>query len=160
MVKRIVTKIGNIFCAEIDGQYKCYFQYIANDMTELNSSVIRVFKTHYPMEYVPVFDDIVKDEVYFYAHTILRYGIMYNAWYKVGKHADVGNTEDIWFRFHESVGPVSKSYQWFIWKINQEMIFIGEMKDEYAHYDLGVVFSYDNIVNKIAKGEFLLRHVD
>lgn len=34
MVKRIVTKIGNIFCAEIDGEYKCYFQYIANLCTE------------------------------------------------------------------------------------------------------------------------------
>ena len=25
--KRIVTKIGNVFCVEIENQYKCYFQY-------------------------------------------------------------------------------------------------------------------------------------
>lgn len=44
MAKRIVTKIGNIFGAEIDGKYanidgkyKVYFQYIANDISQLNS---------------------------------------------------------------------------------------------------------------------------
>ena len=85
MVKRVVTKIGNIFCAEIDGQYKCYFQYIANDLTELNSSVIRVFKRHYPIEYIPDFDKIVKDEVSFYDHTVLSVGIRYGYWSKVGE---------------------------------------------------------------------------
>ena len=45
--KRIVTKIGDVFCIEIDGQYKCYFQYIANDMECLNSSVIRIFKENH-----------------------------------------------------------------------------------------------------------------
>ena len=43
MAKRIVTKIGYVFCVEIDNKYKCFFQYVANDMTQLNSSVIRVF---------------------------------------------------------------------------------------------------------------------
>lgn len=47
MAKRIVTKIGDVFCAEIDNRIKRYFQYIVNDMEQLNSSVIRVFKTHY-----------------------------------------------------------------------------------------------------------------
>ena len=85
MVKRIVTKIGNIFCAEIDGQYKCYFQYIANDLTVLNSSVIRVFKRHYPISYVPNLEEIVRDEVLFYAHTVLSVGIRLGYWEKVGK---------------------------------------------------------------------------
>ena len=53
MAKRIVTKIGNVFCAEIDGKYKCFFQYIMNDLVQLNSSVIRVFKRRYPMDYKP-----------------------------------------------------------------------------------------------------------
>ena len=59
MAKRIITKIGDIFCVEVDNEYKCYFQYVANDMTVLNSSVIRVFSKHYPMDYVPVFDATV-----------------------------------------------------------------------------------------------------
>lgn len=44
MTKRIVTKIGDVFCAEIDNRIKRYFQYIVNDMEQLNSSVIRVLK--------------------------------------------------------------------------------------------------------------------
>lgn len=76
MTKRIVTKIGDVFCAEIDNRIKRYFQYIVNDMEQLNSSVIRVFKTHYPMEHKPVCDEVVKDEVEFYAHTVLRAGIL------------------------------------------------------------------------------------
>lgn len=50
MVKRIVTKIGDIFCVKTDRGCIAYFQYIANDMTQLNSSVIRVFKKRYPID--------------------------------------------------------------------------------------------------------------
>ena len=28
MKKRIITKIGDIFCVEFDGKFKCFFQYI------------------------------------------------------------------------------------------------------------------------------------
>jgi len=91
--KRIVTKIGDVFCAEIDDQYKRYFQYVVDDMEQLNSSVIRVFKRHYPMDDEPMIDDIVKDEVEFYAHTVLKFGILYNVWYKVGKSKDIGGEE-------------------------------------------------------------------
>ena len=93
MAKRIVTKIGNVFCAEIDDKYKCFFQYIMNDLVQLNSSVIRVFKRRYPMDYKPDMEEIVNDEVLFYAHTILYAGIMYDAWYKVGKSMNLGEEE-------------------------------------------------------------------
>ena len=38
------TKLGDIFCVKIDENNKKYFQYIANDLTQLNSDVIRAFK--------------------------------------------------------------------------------------------------------------------
>ena len=53
MRTRIVTKIGNVFCMDVDNQYKRFFQYIADDMTMLNTRVIRVFKRKYPMDYIP-----------------------------------------------------------------------------------------------------------
>ena len=28
MAKRIITKVGDVFCVEIDNEYKCFFQYI------------------------------------------------------------------------------------------------------------------------------------
>lgn len=83
--KRIVTKIGNVFCVRVDDRQKQYFQYIANDMTQLNSSVIRVFETRYPLDAKPKLTDVVQDRVWFYAHTILSVGIRLDYWEKVGK---------------------------------------------------------------------------
>ena len=162
MAKRIITKIGDLFCVKVDNDYKCYFQYVANDMTVLNSSVIRVFARHYSIDYEPVFEDIVKDEVYFYAHTILRFGILYNAWYKVGKHPDIGNPDEITFRMYNDIPNWnrSKSYNWVIWKINQKQEFIGEMREKYASIDLGIVLTYKDIVSKITTGSYILKHVD
>ena len=144
MAKRIITKIGDIFCVEVDNDYKCYFQY------------------DYSIDYEPVFEDIVKDEVYFYAHTILRFGILYNAWYKVGKHPDIGNPDEITFRMYNDIGNWnrSKSYNWVIWKINQKQEFIGEMREKYASIDLGIVLTYKDIVSKITTGSYILKHVD
>ena len=102
--KRIITRIGDIFCIEIDNEYKCYFQYIAKDMSQLNSSVIRVFKRHYPMDYEYDEQEVLNDEVNFYAHTILRIGIDNGTWYKVGKSKEVGDLTKILFRFSSDLG--------------------------------------------------------
>lgn len=42
--KKVITRIGDVFCIQINDSYKQYFQFIAKDMTQLNSSVIRVFE--------------------------------------------------------------------------------------------------------------------
>jgi len=48
MKKRILnTRVGDVFCVYIDETSKKYLQYIANDLTQLNSDVIRAFKTKY-----------------------------------------------------------------------------------------------------------------
>lgn len=52
MAKRIITRIGDVFEVQLDNCKK-YFQYIANDMTQLNSSVIRAFVEEYPLDYSP-----------------------------------------------------------------------------------------------------------
>lgn len=91
MKKRILTKIGDIFGVEVDNDWKCYFQYVCNDMTQLNSSVIRFFGRRYHINEQPSVDEIVAGEVDFYAHTILAPGIQEGAWYKYGKHKDVDN---------------------------------------------------------------------
>ena len=80
MAKRIVLKVGNVFCVEIERTCKYFFQYITDDKSQLNTNVIRVFKTRYPLDYVPNVDDIVNDEVMFYAHVILKFGINERIW--------------------------------------------------------------------------------
>ena len=53
MAKRVITKIGDVFMAIIDDTYKVYFQYITNDLEQLNSDVIRVFKKRYSKDEQP-----------------------------------------------------------------------------------------------------------
>ena len=155
MAKRIVTKIGNIFCIEIDNQYKRYFQYVANDMSELNSSVIRMFKRQYPMDYVPKIDEIVDDEIDFYTHLILRSGIAKNVWYKVGTSLELGDTEHIIFRMCEDnhLENIVKSYNWYVWYINKPEFYIGEMTDEYRNAYIGGIYSYIHIMKKMRMGK-------
>ena len=172
MAKRIVTKIGDVFCAEIDGAYKCYFQYIEKDLSQLNSSVIRVFKRRYPIEYNPIIEEIVSDDILFYAHTVLRAGIDYKAWYKVGKSKELGlnNLNKIlWgtvFQYKnyfnngsliiEEIDPLKN---WTIWKIHNESINVGILPKKY--YELvenGVVNSYSSILERIKYGYYLGTH--
>lgn len=63
-----------------------YFQYIGNDLSQLNSSMIRVFKTKYNLQDTPSLEEVVKDEVMFYAHTVLRAGIENGSWEKAKKN--------------------------------------------------------------------------
>ena len=96
-MKRIVTKIGDIFCVDIGDNRKRYFQYIANDICQLNSSTIRVFKTNYPLDGETNMDEIVADEVDFYTHTVLKIGIQDGLWLKVGNCKNVGHFDSIIF---------------------------------------------------------------
>ena len=157
MAKRIVTKIGDVFCIEIEARYKCFFQYIANDFEQLNSSVIRVFKKDYPICYEPIIDEIVGDDIRFYAHTILRAGIADNIWYKVGKDSNVGDVNNIFFRNtnDEFVIPMPKvSYDWWVWKIGCESFRVGQLNDTYRKAEIGTVFHYSQIIKRITTGNY------
>lgn len=159
MAKRIVTKIGDIFCVEIDNQCKRFFQYIVNDMEMLNSSVIRAFKTHYPMDYNPVMEEIIRDEVEFFAHTILRFGIVYNAWYKVSKHPEIGNYDHVWFRTSRDYGDkVEISERWDVWHINEPFIYVGRLTEEYQHAERGEVIPYTEIVTRLTSGFYAYKY--
>ena len=165
MAKRIVTKVGNVFCVEIDNEYKCFFQYIEKDVFQLGSSVIRAFKTRYPMDYKPVIEDIVKDEILFYAHTILRVGIEDGAWYKVGKSKELGlsGLNNVMFGdvFNYKATPnlqlieVDYLENWTIWKVNEERINIGVLPTEYYEIiEEGGVVPYDEVVTRFRIGYF------
>lgn len=138
MAKRIVTKIGDIFCVELGNGYKSYFQYIANDMTQLNSSVIRAFVGRYPMDYKPDMAELVKSDVAFYAHIILKMGFVNNGWYKVGKSEDLGldGLALAWFvsssqtRYNNETGKIENidpNENFDGWHWNESSVFIGKM---------------------------------
>ena len=153
--KRVVTRIGDIFCIEFD-EYKVYLQFIAVDMSQLNSTTIRVFKTKYPLNFEFNAETIVKDEVDFYAHTFLQPGLKAGVWTKVGKNKDIGDLEHILFR-NAGDWPMNKgkSYDWWICGINKEYIKIGELTEEYRSKSYeGIVVPPIDIIEKIKTGKF------
>ena len=52
-MKRVRTKIGDMFSVKVSENEKKYFQLIAFDLTQLNSDVIRAFKKVYGIEEQP-----------------------------------------------------------------------------------------------------------
>lgn len=163
MVKRIIIKKGDILCTEVDGKFKVYFQYVANDLSQLNSDVLRIFKRRYPIGYKANMDEIVSDDVDFYTHVYgLRDAAREGKLYKVGKHPDVGDTENIWFRcFSEGdISKMTKSYRWYIWKINGPNIRIGELTPEFRHIDIGEVYPFKFIYDRIRTGKWQIKLVD
>lgn len=168
MSKRIITRVGDIFCVEIDGEYKSYFQYIEKDRSALTSSVIRVFKTRYAMDYKPDIDKIVRDDILFYAHAVLRVGIEDGVWYKVGKSKELGLEglkEILWGNTSEQkcyyengflkLGFVDPLENWTIWIVNKERVNIGFLPEQY--YDSiehGGILPYSRILTRIRYGYY------
>ena len=155
MAKRIVTKIGDIFSVTLDNGNLRFFQYIANDWTDLNSSVIRVFKKEYPRGYELDPEEVVSDDVDFYAHTILRMGVADGDWQKVGKCKDVGDTDNILFREVTKSAVDHKERIWHAWYINKEWFTIGKLTSDFrAKSDIGSVWVSSAVAYRIRNGVF------
>lgn len=163
MAKRIVTKIGDVFCVNLKDETKGYFQYVANDQTMLNSSVIRAFKKRYNHDESPKIEEIINDEVQFYAHTVLRWGIEYNAWHKIGKSNETGaiEVEKVLFGYTDKYGEdwfglpidVNPRKNWSIWHINKEEKKIGKLPRRYRDIvEFGAVVPYTQIVARMEMG--------
>lgn len=154
--KRIVTRIGDIFSVTLDNGKLRFFQYIAKDISCLNSPVIRVFKRMYPADYILNTNEVIADEVDFYAHTILRWGITEGFWSKVGKNQNIGDTENIIFRaFIKDDFNNHENRIWEAWYINKEIFPIGKLSKYYReNSDIGLIIPAEAIVGRINTGVF------
>jgi len=153
---RISTKIGDVFFAKIDNNSKKYFQYITNDLTQLNSDVIRVFKKVHPINSNPDLSEVVKDEVEFYAHCVTKWGIKLGFWETAGNIVDVGITDCILFKDSGDYGNphVKISDDWWIWKVNKQQRQVGTLEGENCKAEIGIVISPDSIVHRMRTGEY------
>lgn len=154
--KRIVTKIGDIFCVPLNGNRKRYFQYIANDLHQLNSSTIRVFKSDFPLDSNPSMNEIVADEVEFYSHTVLKFGIQDGLWQKVGKSSDVGRLDSIIFSSYQEWFPDDTPVGWYIWHLGDvDAHYIGKKLGDYSSIsEYGSVFPASWVVDRIKYGQW------
>ena len=149
-------KIGDVFVARVDGKYK-YFQYIANDISQLNSDVIKGFVKEYNLGDKPDLPSIVKDDAQFYAHCVIKWGIKMGLWNKIGA-APVQMAEDVVFRDtndwgrNKDVAPVRVSSKWFVWRVNKEFEQVGTLTDELRRKSyVGLVINPHGII-ELLKG--------
>ncbi|WP_290078250.1 hypothetical protein [uncultured Muribaculum sp.] len=162
--KRVVIKPGDVYCAEFDNRFKCYFQYVIQDTQQLHSNVIRVFKTHHPIDYCPTIGDIVNDEVAFYTHALIWIGVKSGAWYKVGKCPDTNSAalENIIFGYSLDskfvlIRPtmVNALENWRIWKANQPYVVVDRLPEKYhGIIELGSVKAYNEIRSRMEYGYY------
>lgn len=161
MKKRVYLKTGDVFFVRIDDENKRYFQYIANDLTLLNSDVIRAFEKKYPVDTLPDLDKVLNDKIIFYAHCIVKIGVKLGYWEKEGNSSDVGTFDHILFRRASDYGqrkgetPIQISQNWYVWRINDlNFSFVGKLEGENRTADIGVVMDPESIVHRLRTGEY------
>jgi len=157
---RVITKTGDVFSVKIDENSIKYFQLIAYDLTQLNSDVIRAFKTIYPIDTKPDLSEIVKGEVEFYAHCVTKWGVKLGYWEKAGTVKEVGALNHILFRGTSDSGckageePIKISEKWYVWNINERFRDVGKLIGENRNAEIGIVFPPFAIVERIKTGKY------
>ena len=156
---RVITKIGDVFSVAIDAKTKKYFQWVANDSKQLGSNVIRVFKKRYSTTDKIDLAEVIEEEVEFYVHCFLKAGLKLGCWQKEGNVKQVGSV-DVFFKDTDDYGhklgeqPIKTSYNWFVWKINEEKIDVGKLEGSLQQAEIGMVMAPYMIVNRIKTGDY------
>lgn len=146
-------KIGDVFSVMIDEKNKKYFQYIGNDATQLNSEVIRVFRGIYSIDNRLDLLEVSKSEVDFYAHCILKLGTKLGYWNKVG-NIGVNEKVNVLFRSSSDDPRIKISKNWWLWRINEKQIKIGELKGDDQKADIGSIIPPDSLVYRMKTGGY------
>lgn len=157
--RRINTKIGDIFEARLKNGDRRYFQYVANDLTQLNSSVIRAFKARFDANAQVDLEILLSGDVDFNVHTMLKPGIQLGYWEKVGSSNNIGDPSKILFRFTNEFGEVpgklaSISHKWYVWRIGEEFRDVGRLHGENRLSEIGSVMPPIAVMNRLETGDY------
>ncbi|HTB80721.1 MAG TPA: Imm26 family immunity protein [Opitutaceae bacterium] len=155
MAKRVSLIIGDLFAVPLGEGLLAVFQYVADDLTQLNSAVIRVFKRRYQERLVDINSISSSEETEFHAHVFLRLGLKLGFWKKIG-HAKVDRNAVVWFRDSNDYGNpnILVSKNWHVWQINCPFTSVGTLHGEQQEYEIGIVISPDSIVWRIKTGHY------
>ena len=164
---RIKTKIGDVFSVKVDENNKKYFQLVAFDLTQLNSDVIRVFKTVYKLDENPEISVIVNDEINLYAHCDTKFGLKMGLWEVIGNVSEVGDFSKVIFRGTSDYGtrpgvdPIKVSHNWYIWKINDDdFTHVGKLEGENRNSFIGLVINPVGITEMIKGNKYPVNYPD
>lgn len=149
------AKIGDIFATMPNNGFRRFFQYVADDETQLNSQVIRAFKREYELGDNLDLPELVEEDVDFFAHVVIKLGIQLNLWERVGNCQKVGKV-DAYFKASDDIGDpsVKVSKRWWVWKVNDERRFVGPLTEPYEDAEVGSVINPNSIVNRMWTGKY------
>lgn len=154
MIKRVkATKVGDVFEVKISDTEKKYMQYVISDLTDLNSDIVRGFKKVYDICENPKIEDVVSDDVEFYAHCDSRYGIKIELWKLYGNSQNVGDPLSILFRDTSDHGNII-SDSWYVWYPNGEHIHVPRNSKLLRNSHIGGVFPSKMIYERMKNGHF------
>ncbi len=161
MAKRVITKIGDIFSVSLENGKKKYFQYIANDLTQLNSDVIRSFEKEYEKEELPDVKELLSGKIDFHAHTMINVGVKQGLFHQESASTVYPDIANIVFRGTLDYGKkidgklITKSDNWRIWHINdKDFTDVGKLVGENRNAEIGIVIPPNAIVERIKTGKF------
>ncbi len=164
---RANTKIGDVFSVKIGDNSKKYFQYVVNELTQLNSDVIRAFKKVYALDANPDFSEIINEEIQFYAHCVTKLGLKMNLWEKVGNIGEVGDITQILFRDTNDYGSkaggslTKVSKNWYVWHVNdKEFTRVGKLEGDYRKAYIGIVMNPLGIIELLKGNKYPVNYPD
>jgi len=151
--KRVV--VGDLFEVQLDQSSVRFFQYIADDATQLSSQVVRVFRETYSAGEPLDAHRVTAGEVHFYAHVFLRNGLKQGFWRKVG-HVQPPAVVNTLFRNSDDYGnpEIKVSKRWYIWKANCPFEEVGELTPRYQGAEIGVVVPPDSLIYRMRNGRY------
>lgn len=157
MRRSVRIKLGDVFEVPLAEGKVGYVQYIADDSSMLDSYVIRAFRGFHPAFSPPSPEDLIAGEVHFYAHVFLKLCVKYGHWRKIGT-APLPERIDVLFRGSWDHGnpEVKVSKRWYIWRINEPLRDIGELRAEYQSAEIGCVLPYDAIAERLLTGSYAM----
>ncbi|WP_181302053.1 hypothetical protein [Rhodanobacter sp. PCA2] len=147
--------IGDVFEVPLDASVVGFIQYVARDVSQLNSQVVRVFRRRCREDVAPDVSEIVHGEIDFYAHVFLGAGIKQKFWRKVAR-ADVVGEVNVLFRNSSDYGKSKHktSNNWFVWRIDSPYIHVGALSGIYRNAEVGVVVPPDSLVHRMKNGSY------
>ena len=148
-------QIGDVFGVPLDGATCGYFHFVAIDSSQLESHVIRVFQGVYDTKSDVDIEKVVQGVVAFHAHVFLKIGLKQKCWEKAGHSNNIGQV-DVLFRDSDDYGnpQIKVSHAWYVWRINEEFKFIGELAKKYQHAEIGIVMTPDDIIHRMRNGVY------
>ena len=118
-------------------------------MSQLTSSVIKVFRKKYPLGSNPDLEELATGEAECYIHTDVRFGIRESFWEKVGK-ATIHDNFDAKF----ITDPDNRfDFMWKAWVLNGPRMKYKELPKEFSYADQGYVIPAKQALYRIEHGK-------